>query len=309
MVRLPCLFAVLLLASCGVDDPPAAPETASVPAAEGHRYSREILFVGRRQDEPLVTTIVSRVTDLPSRRVRELRGWLAHEQEWERFLDDRWRARRLGSPWTLVPHGQLRLAATPGAEIENVWFREGSRSLRLEVGGGVAAWNRGSHTRVRLFSGTLAVGAERTRGVVAELLRLDDSDSDGRPMPDLTHLLLASGDSVHLVAAVGGDLRKTGPSLAWWRGAEEVREWQRVELTGLANRPLAEARREIPYRWRLSVPDGGIIGEIEARGLAAEIGEERGGLRAVEVRYTVVGWVEREGRRMEVVGVLKLTRG
>lgn len=308
MARLLRAFAALLLASCGVDDPPVDIPAGSDPPAAGHRYTREALFLGRRQDEPLVATIVSRAHDTPSRRVRELRGWLAHEQNWERFADERWHAERLGSPWTMVPRGPVRISADPGGEIEAIWFQEGPRSLRLELGSGVAAWNRGSHTRVRLFAGTLAVGAERTRGVAAELLRLDAPGGATQPQPDLTHLLLTSGDTVHLLAAVGGNVRTTGPSMAWWRGAEDLREWQRVELNGIANRPLAEARREIPYRWRLSIPEGGIFGELEARGLAAEIGEEQGGVRAVEVRYTVVGWVEREGRRMDVVGALKLAR-
>lgn len=310
--RAPLTLAFLLLglvAACDGSAPDAGggdgPRRGQASAS---RYSRELVFVGRRRDEPLVASVVSRTTDGQSQRARELRGWLSHGSQWDRFLDERWRGTRAGSPWTLVPHGPLRLTAGRDPEIEALWFREGAREMRLELGRPLGGWNRGSHTRIRIFDGTLRVGAERSRGMVAELLRLQDARTARAAQPDLTHLLLSSGDSAQLVVAVGGDPRTSGSSLAWWRSGGEATEWGQVELSPLAMRPLAEARRDIPSRWRLSIPEGELTGEVQALGLTAEIGEEREGVRAVEVRYTVVGWVERGGRRVRVHGMLRHSR-
>jgi hypothetical protein len=45
--------------------------------------------------------------------------------------------------------------------------------------------------------------------------------------------------------------------------------------------------------------------DVRGLGFAAEIGEERAGRREVEARYTVSGWIERDGGRIPVSGLAR----
>ena len=73
-------------------------------------------------------------------------------------------------------------------------------------------------------------------------------------------------------------------------------------------RPYQEARRDIPRRWTFRIPGAAVMGEVSAVGFDVEMGPERGARRALEVRYTVEGWVEIGGERSDVTGMIRHTQ-
>lgn len=265
--------------------------------------TREMLFVGRRDDQPLVTSIAFRTVDGERWRAREIRGWLGHGNRWETFLDERWTSGRSGSAWTIVPHENLRVAAGGPGEVEALWFRRSGRSLRLELDEVLNQWNRGTAARAHIFSGALSVGGERSRGTLVELLQLRRPGTD---QPTLeAHLLLTSGDSLALFIASAVSGGEPAAKVAWLRNAAGMREWSDVRMVLRGGRPLPEARREIPRGWGFVIPEAGIRGEVRPQGFAAEIGRERAGRRAVEARYTVSGWLEWGDRTIPVSGLAR----
>jgi hypothetical protein len=91
------------------------------------------------------------------------------------------------------------------------------------------------------------------------------------------------------------------------RGGEE-RSWAEGEIRWLDVRRYEEARRDVPARWSLRIPSAGLAGELEAAGFDAVLGPERGGRRAVEMRYTVSGWFDLDGRRHTAIGTIRHTQ-
>jgi hypothetical protein len=299
-------IAILLAIATACDAGPGRRSAAGLGADSislAPRQTRELIFVGRRQGDPLAASFAFRTVDGAATRAREIRGWLGHGNRWETFLDERWTSGRSGSAWTVVPHGALRVAAGGAGEVEALWFRRSGRSLRLGLDGALAQWNRGGTARVHLYSGSLSVGGETTRGTVVELLHLRRPRED---QPGLVqHLLLTSGDSLTLYVAPAASGASGSGAIAWIHSSTGIREWSDVRLVPRGGRPLPEARREIPRGWGLVIPEAGIRGEVRPLGFAAEIGRERAGLRGVEARYTVTGWIEWGGRRRTVSGVAR----
>lgn len=305
-MRPPIVIVGLLvaLAACGGDAGPRVTRTtAADPTPAETRLTRELLFVGRSRGRPLVASIAFRSFDTDSLRAREIRGWLARDNRWETFLDERWTSSAVGSAWTVVPHGDLRMAAGGPTGVESLWFDRGARRMRLRIGEVLGQWNRGSTTRIHLMAATLNVGGDPTRGVVVELLRVRRR-ADEEPGTS-QQLILTSGDSLVLLAdrAVGRG-REAG-ALVWLRDGDGAREWTDVQVQTRGARLLHEARREIPRHWTVTVAEGGIRADVRGLGFAAEIGEERAGRREVEARYTVSGWIERDGGRIPVSGLAR----
>jgi hypothetical protein len=307
-----CATAVLLAtAGCGGGgESPGQAEGADT-AAEGalYRYHREYVFVSARGESPLVVPLAFRATDRGSELERGARGWLARGGTWDRFLDESGITSRAGGVWRVVPQGDLRITAGGPAELETIRFQRGERRLRIEFENPITAWNQGGDTRFRLLAGRLSIGAETLSGPMLEILRVERTLEDGWPAgQDFDAMFLTSGDSIQVVLAerLGGSEGEAG--YAWTRSASGEREWDRAEIRWLEMRPYQEARRDIPRRWSFRIPSADLEGEVEAAGFDALLGPERAGRRAVEVRFTVQGWVEMRGERRSVTGMVRHTQ-
>lgn len=289
---------------CAEEDTTPRGQGAGGTASLLPQQTREILFAGRRDGQPLATVFAFRNVDGRGGRSREARGWLGHAGSWETFLDERWASGQHGSGWTIVPHDQLRVAAGGANEVEAIWFERSGRFLRLEFGDPLAEWSQGPTERFHLFDASVDVGGEVSRGIALELLRVRRPTDDHPTQRD--HLLLQSGDSVVLFVAVEREEGNDPPlTIAWLQDGSGRREWGEAQLLARGERALPEARREIPRRWSFVVPGAGIRGEVYGNGFAAESGAERAGRRAVEARYTVTGWMESGGRRLNVSGLAR----
>lgn len=273
------------------------------------RYNREFVFVGGNAETPVVVPFDFQTVDGEGEMLdRGVRGWLARGDAWDRFVDETFETSRTGGVWRVVPGGDLTVLAGGSTEVETIAFEEGDRRLRLDVGRPTTGWNEAGSSRFRLLSGRLTVGPEALSGPLFEMLRADRNAEDGWPEGgDSDVLFLTAGDSIFVV--IGTDSREESDSIyAWVRTSLGERNLSDVELRPGGLRPFEDARRDIPMRWSFRIPSLGIAGTVEAGGFNAVLGPERGGRRAVEIRYAVKGTMQLGDSRYDTLGMVRHIR-
>lgn len=299
---------VLLLAGCGQTEPGGGTADGTEAARSPWRYDRETTFL--TWDEAGLASAPFSFSTVPlgERHEREVHAWLADGETWDEFLREAWSSSATGGLWRVVPHGELRIAAG-GPGVEALWYESGGRRLRLDVGDPRSQWHGGERERFRMLGGTMTVGASRRAGLVFEELQVSRGADAGDP--DILHdriiLLDRNGFALYLLheraAGTSADAGRDGAAWVLTPGSDEAAQGGTVEWVEM--RPLEEARRDIPLRWRFAAPEAGLAGEVAALGYHATLGAERGGRRGVAMRYTVEGWIERDGERVEVMGIVR----
>jgi hypothetical protein len=304
--------AAVVLSACGAPENTAADTAAAAEAIRARslfRYNREYIFVGPGDGNPIVVPFTFRSVERGDDLERTVQAWLARGGTWERFLDEGNRTSAAGGVWRVVPHEGLRVAVGGPSEVESFHYELGERRLRLELEDPITDWSQGAESRFRLLNGWLSVGAETVPGPVLELLRVERTLDDGWPPgEDYDWLFVTSGDSIQLVVAETIGTEGPEAQYAWTRLPEGERMWPEAEVRWLEMSPYEEARRDIPRAWTFRIPSAGIEGELQAAGFDALLGPERAGRRAVEIRFTVNGWVDIQGDRREVAGMIRHTQ-
>jgi hypothetical protein len=291
--------------SCGQEGrEQSAAIAAAAPSDElAPRYLRDYLYLGERNGAPLVVPFAFRAIERGDSIERTARGGLAHGETWDPFIDETWSTQRESGVWRILPHGELRMAVGGPADLEAFWFQRGERSLRLELERPLSAWHEGNATRYRLIAGRLRLGAESTRGVILESLQVRRPGAGAR---DSDVIFVTSGDSIRLLIGESPQRERQpsrGFAIGWLPQGE--RSWERAEIRWLERRAFDEARRDIPLHWRFQIPEAGIMGEVSALGMDARAGRESPGRRAVEIHYTVEGWIEIDQIRSPIIGVVR----
>jgi hypothetical protein len=311
----PVTFALALaLALTGCDRANEAFEQAIGAGADDQpgslfRYNREYVFLAPSNDGPLVVPFDFSARERGDQIERGARAWLARGTVWDRFLDESSTTTAAGGVWRVVPISEIRLNVGGAAQIETIHFERGERQLRLELDSPLSDWQQGDETRFRLLRGRVIIGTEVVTGPVLELLRYERTLADGWPPgQDFDAVFLSTGDTIQMLIAetLSGD--GEGDGYAWIRTPASERTWEDGELRWLDVRAFQDARRDIPVRWSFRVPGANVTGELEADGFDAILGPERGGRRAIEIRYTVSGTIEIGGERREVVGAIRHTQ-
>jgi hypothetical protein len=301
------LFVGAGLAACGDRAPPegAPADAAADVAPEATRYSREYLFVGRRDAQPFAAVLAFTAVPREERLQRTARGWLALGSEWDRFLDDQWSSSAVGGVWRLVPREELRLLVGRGDEIQTLDFRRGDRVLRLHPGQAVASWEQRDEHRLSVRRGTLELAGQRLPGFVVETLLVEAPGSPLRQQgATYDRAVLTDGDQRLWVIAEGAE---GGGSKRIARGivAGNPLSWDSAELRWVHVRPEEQARRDVPVHWSVRIPEAGLEGEVVSVGFHSELGPDRPGRRTVEMYHTVEGWLGFGEERIEVVGVIR----
>lgn len=297
-----------ILAGCGPGEPGEPTGERAAPAEAGWRYERGITFLGLNQ-AAVAAPFAFRVRPNGERHEREMRAWLARGETWDPFIDVSWSATPTGGVWRVVPHGELRIAAG-GAGLEALWYDSGGRRLRLALGEPRSSWQGGDRKRFRLLDGTLTVGSEAVDGIVVEELQVMAAPAPGAGAPTTAYdrlvLLDESGFRLYLLhERIAGESPAGAESTSWafTGGAEDA--YQEAVVEWVEVRSVEGARRDIPLHWRFESAEADVAGEVTAIGYHTAVGAERGGRRAVEVRYSVEGWLEAGGERVEVRGVVR----
>ncbi|MEX2583224.1 MAG: hypothetical protein WD766_08110 [Gemmatimonadota bacterium] len=301
----------ILLTACGgaEQDRTEAADRSSDAANTLFRYNREYVFIGSGGTDPTIVPFTFRSSERGDELDRGVQAWLARGGTWERFLDETATTSAAGGVWRVTPQPDLQVTVGGPAELEALRFERGERRLRLELERPITGWQQGGESRFRLLSGQLAVGSETLTGPVLEMLRVERTLADGwPPAQDFDAIFLTSGDSIQLVLAetIGG--AEADERYAWTRTSAGERMWPEAEVRWLEFRAYEEARRDIPRRWSFHIPAAGIQGELEASGFDAVLGPERAGRRAVEIRYTVQGWIDMPGGRRDAAGLIRHTQ-
>jgi hypothetical protein len=308
------LAAIILLCAC--DGAPSLDvrrdAVDALDDAPRPRHVREFVFVGSREGEPLVAPFRFTTVVQEEEHARQARAWLAHGSGWDGFLDESFISPPAGGVWRVLPRGPLRVIAGGPAEVQALVYRRGERVLRLELQDAIAVWNRQDRLAYRFFRGQLAVGGEVTRGTVLEMQRATvTAGGERESLGEFDWLVLSDGADLQILVAeaLGGE-RDPERTYAWTLVAGSEGHWEEASARWIELRPHEPARRDIPTRWAFSIPGAMITGEIEARGYEVEVGPERAGRRAVDVRYTVVGWVRvgQEAEERRVFGMVRHTQ-
>lgn len=297
-------LALLLTIGCSEPDPIELPGTSSVRDPHSWRYARELTFVSVEDDAPQAVPFAFRTDPAgESHHSREARAWLARGETWDRFVDELWATPEAAGVWRVLPRRDLRIGAGPAGGIEWLAFRSGDRRLRVEVADDDDRWYGADRERFRVLPGTLTLGAEELSGYVVEEMQV--SRYPGQGSAEIAHdrliLLDSNGVALYLLHERGNG--EPGATWALAAGTDQASQDGTVEWVQV--RTLEEARRDIPLHWSFAAPEVGVTGEVTALGYDAVLGDGRGGRRDVEVRYTVEGWIERDGRRVEVFGVAR----
>lgn len=281
-------------------------------------YERRLIFVGPGQRLPTAAIVdfVSLSDSVGLRRGVRVR--VADGDEWSRLLDLGWEGDPMREPWTLVPHGPLRLVAGDAGDLAAVVFR-GDVEMRLEPGAPLAEYSVDRGTHLVLRQGRLSLGADLVHGLLLDAQlgrRLDpavsrdgpaedalETDAEGDATPSArpgAEALLLDNAGYYLVFATS-----TSGQIGWSHhdGHDVVRRGARLVA---ASWQEAGDNVQVPNAWRIAGP-GELTGELVAELVdGVEIG------RAAEVErlgYAIVsGWVDDGDVRREVFGIVRHAR-
>lgn len=306
VARAALLGVLALLAGCdpGIGGEPADGSAAAGGLALRPEYVREYVFLGVRGDEPVVVPFAFRAAQPAAGGVdRVARAWLAHGATWEGLVEERWRTSGAAGVWQVLPRGELRLTAVGPSEVESLWIAREGEGVRVQLGAPLSGWVQGEDARFRVQQGRLTLADEIIPGAALELLKVERARRGGSEPADWIFL---AGDSLRMVLArVGGARDRFGTTFGWIGRPGVERGWEAVEIEWREARALSDAGRDIPLRWGFRIPEAGVSGEVRALGYDVVAGAERAGRRPLEARYTVEGWVEMDGSRSEVAGMVR----
>jgi len=310
-MRSALLLALVLLVACETPLPEEAVADPQGPADSYPRYIREMVFVGRAEGEPLLVPFSFEAIDRGSDVGRQARGWVAHGESWEMFLDEEWEAGPTGSVWRLVPVGPLRVLVGGAAEIEALSYRREGDELRLAVRGTQLSWQRVGSSRFRILGGTLRHRDREVEGVIVEAQHLRSPSAEQTEPPalvDWSYLTDRTGEHQLLLVTPSRDDEGRYGTLAWARDEEgrQSSDWLNVTWTEVLT--VEAARREVPMAWRYDAPELHLTADIRHVGHHVDVGAERRGRRVVSVRYTVRGTLNTPEGETEVFGIARHDR-
>jgi hypothetical protein len=336
--KLTLLLGLALIASAACQDAPWWGGDRTEPAARAPAdfgptaaYERRLVFLGPGQRLP-TAAIVDFVALSDSVGLRRgVRVRVADGAEWTALMDAGWEMEPLREPWTLVPHGPLRLVAGDNGDLAAVVFR-GDLEVRLEPGGAVAEYSADRGTHLVLRQGRLSIGGDLVHGLLLDTQiarRLDPamSRAGGAPALDRDAVTDGAGPGAN-EAPEGGEATPSGRpgaeallldnagfylvfassatgQFGWihYEGRDEVLRGARLAAAALAE---SDTGVRVPNRWQVS-GHGTLTGELVAEVVdGVEVG------RPAEIEglgYAVVtGWIDHGDGRRDVFGIVRHAR-
>jgi hypothetical protein len=336
--RLTLLLALPLIAAAACDDVPPWRAAQSEPATQAPAdfgptaaYERRLVFLGPGQRLPTaaIMDFVALSDSLGLRRGVRVR--LVDGVEWTALMDAGWEMDPLREPWTLVPHGPLRLVAGDAGDLSSIVFK-GDVEVRLEPGSSLAEYSPDRGTHLVLRQARLSVGGDLVHGLLLDVQlgrRLDPAMSRPTLDPETGRSPADADETADETAVEAGGaatpsgrpgaeallLDNAGFYLVFATSATGQFGWVHHEgrddlLQGarLVGASLAEADGgvRVPNRWQIA-GHGTLTGELTAEVVeGVEVG------RPAEIEglgYAVVtGWVDYGDGRRDVFGIVRHAR-
>ena len=303
-------FAAILSGSCGSGNPEErARGTAAdggaangAPAGEvitpGTTYQRTIVFVETFGDSAqfFPWDFENRVeTDGVHRSVR---GWLGRAGQWRLFMEDEWTTAPTRAPWRIVPRGSARLVVGLEDALEEIYYREGGRSLSLRLGRTVVEWSGQRGATYRLLEGAVRLADVETEGLVLDAFAVQATENGGSAELGV----LIGDDRLQLVFA---NLEGAGRYRAWARRDTLEFFWPEVAVTWEETRSFERARRGVPVLWHIESADGTLSGAFESVSSHVQALDGAGAILPVLAVYEVSGQVNVGGDEVAVKGFLR----
>ncbi len=239
-------------------------EPSSGEIALGTEYLRTLVFLEMATDTSMVVAWDFGTGIQGDSIRRSIRGWLGRGGQWSLFVDDAWTTGPLGSPWTILPRGAVRLIVGQADQLREVRYQESDRRLALRLGDEIADWTDGAGNSYRVHAGAARLGEAEMEGWLLDV----SSAHAPKALERDEWAFLATDDGRYLMMARP---HRPGPFGAWvWEGPEApspddgdgAPPWPAVAVSWTETAVVEEARRDIPLAWDVVSSDGTLRGTL-----------------------------------------------
>lgn len=287
------------------DVQPASTDTATDPLAERPTiYSTHLLFLATDARSPIGVSMHFVALAEPGRYVRDYRGWLLRDSVWTPITEFHLEEPPTRGPWRIFPAPGLRVIVGEQGELRTLIASGPTGSSRLTLGAALDRFEDPDAARRQIRHASLQLAAISVPGILLEeqAARL----GSGMPPPFRSHetVALHLGRDDLLIFSQQRDSAGYGSSFAWASLGGVNRRWDRVSVEALDLRPDTALGRPVPARWRITIPEPGLRGELVATapGVSRRGAEGRGPVHGL---YFVRGWMDVQGRRRDARGILE----
>lgn len=267
-------------------------------------YGTHFLFLSTEGSTPLALAlhVIGKVE--PQRYVRDHRGWLLRGTDWAAVGWDRIEEPPTRRPWRIFPASHLRVIVGEQGDITELIAAAPDARVSLRPGSVLDRWEDADAARRQIRQGTLNVGGAPVSGIVLQEQVARPRASIPPPFRGHEAFALRLGSGDLLLVGQPRDAEGYGKSFAWASLGGVQRRWDRVEVQAAERMNDTTLGRVVPVRWRFTIPEPGIQGELAADGSrASPFSDSPGSPLHLVVRVT--GWVEADGRRRDVLGLLE----
>jgi hypothetical protein len=238
---------------------------------------------------------------------RELRVIVSRAGTWEELAHESMSTPPTRTPWRILPSPSTGVLVGPNDRVEALILRAAPRELELAFGDLLTEWPRPGEESIGLLEGRALFPAGTVDGIVLDISRRWELESDGSGAPG-DWLFLHSGPQLQVfLEEVGpvGTSRSPAPYHGWSRLAFRDLRWDELTLEWAEVGPYEEARRDVPVRLRFSAPAGGLSGEVEVVSSWIDVGSGEGPILPLEGLFQLSGQVDLQGESFAVVGAAR----
>ncbi len=289
----------------------AASDTASEPFVETPTlYSTHFLFLATGGSGLLATSLHLVARAEPGRYLRDHRGWLVQGSEWVAVAWDRAEEPPVRRPWRIFPARGLRIIVGEQGELSELIAQavdpseEANGRARLGVGLRLDRWEDADAARRQIREAQLWLTSTPLPGILLEeQVARAGALTPPSFRPHDTAILRASGGDLFILSHTR-DREGYGTSFAWASLGGVNRRWDRLDMQTAERMNDTTLNRGVPARWQVHVPEPRLLGELTATGYRASTWDGPGS-NPLYLLYTVRGWIEVDGKRRDVAGVLE----
>lgn len=290
---MPILLLLLLIglfSACDRDTDPDAHAGATSPDANRPAtvYGRRLLFLGGREAEPVALIFDYAALDAPSGAERGAGAWWLNDAAWDPLLDIAWTGTPIREPWRIVPHNPLRVIVDDNGEIEALASRATDQEFRLEPAGILGEWTPNHTAQYRVREGEIARGNQRFAGIVLDV-QTGALEPDSPPPAEA---FLTDGTNTYLIISIADSTASTWIQVD---GRTETRDSVEISRT----------QSGTTTGWRIEHAGRALRGQLRAQGNALAITALEGRRAGTGEIEAVRGWVEVDGRRRQVFGIVR----
>ncbi|MEN8144549.1 MAG: hypothetical protein ABFS14_06300 [Gemmatimonadota bacterium] len=296
------LVALALVGCRGESDPsgetvPDAPGGQDLALVTPAHYRASLTFVGTGSRALLMHAALDNRTSAGETRLA-YRGWLRGAEGWTLVLNESSSLPIPRAAWRVLPTPSMRVIIGPAGDVTGLNIQDGERNIRLRSSGILASWAGATGQPESLAIATLSDGTVSQAGF---LLARRGARSNQSPMPSSRPQQFLLADTLgNAFLLMRSHVDPGSPATAWTVIDGVENEWPDLVIEN------ADPSRVVSDRWRITLPEAGITGELSGIvPFVDDLARRDSGVRA----YRVVGTLVVAGMRRPIVGVGTEERG